>query len=115
MMARRKWNKKNCKCKYQIVGVKNSIPIIGCEQDTLSGAYMLTFLDVKLKGTDVANILCNTTTEFKKDIDLNKIYSGQEIFSFIIGVCCCSQYSFLYLFKWDCKCPHELFFYSRIW
>jgi DNA-directed RNA polymerase beta' subunit len=70
--------------KYQIVGVKNSIPIIGCEQDTLSGAYMLTFLDVKLKGTDVANILCNTTTEFKKDIDLNKIYSGQEIFSFII-------------------------------
>jgi len=28
--------------KYQIVGVKESSPIIGCQQDTLSGAYMLT-------------------------------------------------------------------------
>ena len=70
--------------KYQIVGVKNSIPIIGCEQDTLSGAYMLTYFDRKIKGTDVANILSNTTSETKRNIDMNKLYSGQELFSYII-------------------------------
>ena len=70
--------------KYQIVSVKNSSPIIGCQQDTLSGAYMLTEPSVRMKGWEVANILCNTTSETKLDIKMNKEYTGHEIFSHII-------------------------------
>jgi DNA-directed RNA polymerase II subunit RPB1 len=69
---------------YQIIGVKNSNPIIGCEQDSLSGAYMLTEPSVKLKGYEIANILCNTTSETKCNIQMDKIYSGHELFSHII-------------------------------
>jgi DNA-directed RNA polymerase II subunit RPB1 len=68
----------------QIIGCKDSNPIIGCQQDALSGAYMLTESKMKLKGWEVANILCNTTAENKFDIDMNKEYSGHELFSFII-------------------------------
>jgi hypothetical protein len=71
---------------YQIVGVKDSSPIIGCQQDTLSGAYMLTDPNVKVKGWEIANILCNTTSETKFDIEMDKEYTGHEIFSHIIPV-----------------------------
>ncbi len=69
---------------YQIVGVKDSSPIIGCQQDTLSGAYMLTEPNVGLKGWEVANILCNTTSDTKFAIQMDKEYTGHEIFSHII-------------------------------
>ena len=69
---------------YQIVGAKDSSPIIGCQQDTLSGAYMLTEPSVRVKGWEVANILCNTTSDTKMDIEMNKEYTGHEIFSHII-------------------------------
>jgi DNA-directed RNA polymerase beta' subunit len=68
----------------QIIGAKDSNPIIGCVQDALSGAYLLTLADVRVKGSDVANFLCNTTSEYKFEIDKNKIYTGHEIFSYII-------------------------------
>jgi len=68
----------------QIIGAKDSNPIIGCVQDALSGAYLLTLPDVRVKGSDVANFLCNTTSEYKFEIDKNKIYTGHEIFSYII-------------------------------
>ena len=71
---------------YQIVSVKNSSPIIGCQQDTLSGAYMLTQPDVKLMGWEVANLLCSTTSDTKMQIEMNRIYSGHEVFSHIIPV-----------------------------
>jgi DNA-directed RNA polymerase II subunit RPB1 len=71
---------------YQIVSVKNSSPIIGCQQDTLSGAYMMTQPDVKLMGWEVANLLCSTTSDTKMMIDMNRIYSGHEVFSHIIPV-----------------------------
>ena len=71
---------------YQIVSVRDSSPIIGCQQDTLSGAYTLTEPDVKLWGWEVANILCNTTSETKMEIKMNKEYTGHEIFSHIIPV-----------------------------
>jgi DNA-directed RNA polymerase beta' subunit len=71
---------------YQIVGVKDSSPIIGCQQDTLSGAYMLTDPSVKIMGWEAANILSNTTSETKTDIKLNQTYSGHEVFSHIIPV-----------------------------
>jgi DNA-directed RNA polymerase II subunit RPB1 len=68
----------------QIIGAKDSNPIIGCVQDALSGAYLLTLPDVRIKGSDVANFLCNTTSEYKFEIDKNKIYTGHDIFSYII-------------------------------
>lgn len=71
---------------YQIVGAKNSSPIIGCQQDTLSGAYMLTSSSVKLKGCDLANLLCNTTSDTKFAIEMDKEYTGREAFSHIIPV-----------------------------
>ena len=70
--------------KYQIIGAKDSSPIIGCVQDALSGSYLLTKLNTQIKGSDVANFLCNTSSETKNEIDLNKIYTGHEIFSHII-------------------------------
>jgi DNA-directed RNA polymerase beta' subunit len=69
---------------YQIISAKDSSPIIGCQQDTLSGAYMLTDPNVKLIGWEIANILCNTTSDTKFNIKMNKEYSGHEIFSHII-------------------------------
>jgi len=70
--------------KLQIIGAKDSKPIIGCVQDSLSGAYMLTLPGNKLKGSQVANLLCNTTSESKYDIEYDKYYTGHEIFSHII-------------------------------
>ena len=70
--------------KYQIIGAKDSNPIIGCVQDALSGCYLLTKLDTKIKGSDVANFLCSTSSDTKNEIDPNKIYTGHEIFSHII-------------------------------
>ena len=69
---------------YQIVGVKNSSPIIGCQQDTISGAYMLTEPNVKIFGFEIANLLCNTTSDTKFKIIMDKEYSGYDVFSHII-------------------------------
>ena len=69
---------------YQIIGWKDSSPIIGCQQDTLSGAYMLSSRKTKIKGTDVANLLCNTTSDYKYEIEMDKYYTGNEVFSYII-------------------------------
>jgi DNA-directed RNA polymerase beta' subunit len=69
---------------YQIVGAKDSSPIIGCQQDTLTGAYMLTDPSVRIKGWELANILCNTTSDTKFEVDMNKEYTGHEAFSHII-------------------------------
>ena len=70
--------------KYQIIGAKDSNPIIGCVQDALSGSYLLTKLDTKILGSEVSNFLCNTSSETKNDIIKDKIYTGHEIFSHII-------------------------------
>lgn len=70
--------------KYQIIGCGSSSPIIGCQEDTLSGACMLSTRKATLKGTTVANLLCNTTSETKNKINLQKEYTGNEIFSYII-------------------------------
>ena len=70
--------------KYQIIGVKDSNPIIGCQQDALSGAFLLTQKDVKVKGSDAAHILCNTGSTTKYELDMDKYYTGQEVFSHII-------------------------------
>ena len=68
--------------KYQIVGWGDSKPIIGCQQDTLSGAYMLSLREKKISGKDAANLICNTS--IVKDIDMRRDYTGNELFSLII-------------------------------
>lgn len=70
--------------KYQIIAAKDSSPIIGCVQDALSGCYLLTKLNTKIIGADVINFLCNTTSDYKFEIEKDKYYNGQEIFSYII-------------------------------
>ena len=70
--------------KYQIIDVKNSEPIIRCVQDALSGAFLFTQKDVKIKGYDAANLLANTSSETKYAINMNEEYSTLEIFSHII-------------------------------
>jgi len=70
--------------KYQIVGAKDSNPIIGCVQDALSGAFMLTKDDVKLSRSEVANLLCNTTAETRFKLSKQKEFTGHEAFSYII-------------------------------
>jgi len=70
--------------KFQIIGVKDSNPIIGCQQDALSGAFLLTQKNVKIKGSDAANILCNTSSKTKYELDMNKEYTGLEVFTKII-------------------------------
>ena len=42
--------------KYQIIGAKDSNPIIGCVQDTVAGAYLLS-LDENISKDLVSNIL----------------------------------------------------------
>jgi DNA-directed RNA polymerase beta' subunit len=69
---------------YQIIGMNDSSPIIGCQQDALSGAYMLTEPTTKLYGWEVANILCNTSSTTKFKIKMTEQYTGHEIFSHII-------------------------------
>jgi DNA-directed RNA polymerase beta' subunit len=70
--------------KYQIIAAKDSNPIIGCVQDALSGSYLLTKLNNKIPGTEVANFLCNTSSDTKFEIEKDKLYTGHEIFSHII-------------------------------
>ena len=78
--------------KYQIVSAKNSSPIIGCQQDTITGAYVLTKKQIKFKGWELANLLCNifsydkdeNVSETMKSIEMNKEYDSHEAFSHII-------------------------------
>jgi DNA-directed RNA polymerase beta' subunit len=70
--------------KYQIIGTKDSSPIIGGKDDTLSGAYVLTSPNVKIPGWELANILCNTSSQTKYNINMDKTYTGHEAFSYII-------------------------------
>lgn len=69
--------------KYQIIGAKDSNPIIGCVQDALSGAYMMS-LDENIPYSVAANLLCNTSSTTKEQLVKDKILSGKEIFSHII-------------------------------
>ncbi len=56
-------------------------PIMGCDQDYISGAYLLTRLGTEFTKQEVAQILTNSDiiTGLKKDT-----YTGKELFSFAI-------------------------------
>jgi len=70
--------------KYNIISAKDSNPIIGCVQDPLVGAYILTINDMKIDYSTVCNILCNTSSKSKFNIKKGQTLTGHELFSHII-------------------------------
>lgn len=70
--------------KNQIIGAKNSQPIIGCVQDGVTGSYLLALDDVKVSGEEAHWILSRSEYADLNKIDKNKTYTGKEIFSMII-------------------------------
>jgi len=70
--------------KFQIILPKDSSPIIGCLQDTLSGAYMLSTFNTTFDGYTANMLLANTSFINKIKLDKNKTYTGIELFSKII-------------------------------
>ena len=56
-------------------------PIIGCDQDYISGSYLITKKDTVFSKADVAQILASAgvEAELKKDT-----YTGRELYSFVI-------------------------------
>ena len=69
--------------KYQIIGAKDSNPIIGCKQDAISGAYMLS-VDNMIPYNIAANILCNTSSTTKSNLIKGESIDGKQLFSYII-------------------------------
>ena len=70
--------------KYNIISAKDSNPIIGCVQDSLVGAYVLTIDDQQIDYHTVSNILCATTSSSKYQVKKGKSMNGHEFFSHII-------------------------------
>lgn len=69
--------------KYQIIAAKDSNPIIGCVQDSLSGAYMLS-MDENIPYEIASNLLCNTSSTTKHEMLKNVALTGHQVFSHII-------------------------------
>ena len=69
--------------KYQIIAAKDSNPIIGCVQDSLSGAYMMS-TDNNIPYGVAANLLCNTSSMTKNTLKKGETFNGRQVFSHII-------------------------------
>ncbi len=72
--------------KYQIIAAKDSNPIIGCVQDSLSGAYMMS-TDNNIPYSVAANLLCNTSSlqsGLKNELKKGHTFNGKQVFSHII-------------------------------
>lgn len=70
--------------KNQIVGAKNSNPIIGCVQDGVTGSYLISLDDVRMTGEEAHWVLSKAEHANLYKIDKNKTYTGKEIYSIII-------------------------------
>ena len=70
--------------KYNIISAKDSNPIIGCVQDTLIGAYVMTTTKDEIDYHQACNILCSTTSKTKYSLKKGKALTGHEFFSQII-------------------------------
>ncbi len=70
--------------KYNIISAKDSNPIIGCVQDTLIGAYVMTTTKDEIDYHQACNILCSTTSKTKYNLKKGKDLTGHEFFSQII-------------------------------
>jgi DNA-directed RNA polymerase II subunit RPB1 len=69
--------------KYQIIGAKNSSPIIGCVQDSISGAFLLS-QDNDIDYDLASLLLCTTSSKTKMNLIKDKVITGNELFSHII-------------------------------
>ena len=69
--------------KYQIIGGKDSNPIIGCKLDAIAGAYLLS-VDKMIPYDIAANLLCCTSSPIKYQLEKGKSVTGKELFSYII-------------------------------
>ncbi len=69
--------------KYQIISAKDSNPIIGCVQDSLSGAYIMS-MDNNIDYGMACNLLCNTSSLTKSKLKKGNTFNGKEVFSHII-------------------------------
>lgn len=69
--------------KYQIIGSKDSNPIIGCKLDAIAGAYLLS-VDKSIPYDIAANLLCCTSSSIKNQLEKGKSITGRELFSYII-------------------------------
>ena len=73
--------------KYNIISPKDSNPIIGCVQDPLVGANVLTNLDYKIDYNTICNILCSTTSKDKAaPLPKGKIYLVMNYFHILFLV-----------------------------
>jgi len=71
--------------KYQIIGAKESSPIIGCVQDSISGAYLLS-QDNNIDYKTASNLLC-TTSNRQSGLHLHSgmnTIKGRDLFSYVI-------------------------------
>jgi DNA-directed RNA polymerase beta' subunit len=69
--------------KYQIISAKDSNPIIGCVQDSLSGAYIMS-MDNNIDYGMACNLLCNTSSLTKSQLKKGGTFNGKQVFSHII-------------------------------
>ncbi len=69
--------------KYQIISAKDSNPIIGCVQDSLSGAYIMS-MDNNIDYNRACNLLCNTSSLTKSKLKKGETFNGKQVFSHII-------------------------------
>ena len=69
--------------KYQIIGGKDSNPIIGCVQDTIAGAYLLS-QDTSIPYDIASNLLCTTISKKSIEMIKHQPISGSKLFSYII-------------------------------
>jgi DNA-directed RNA polymerase II subunit RPB1 len=70
--------------KYQFISPKTGDPIIGANQDSVTGSYNLTNSDTVIDWKEAMNILSYTKVSDLDKIKKNKNYTGQEVFSMII-------------------------------
>ena len=68
----------------QIISPTNSKTIIGIVQDGLIGAYNLTSPRVKIDWRAAMNIMSYTSCDNLVELDKNKFYTGQELYSLIL-------------------------------
>jgi len=69
--------------KYQIIGGKDSNPIIGCKQDAISGAYLMS-IDNNIPYDLAANLLSGTSSTTKNQLVKGETITGRQLFSYIV-------------------------------
>lgn len=72
--------------KHNFISAQNIQPLIGCKIDSIVGPYLATHKEFKINGSVVMFLLSDLFEPIDKkfNVDINKEYTGKELFSFII-------------------------------